>query len=1766
MAIAEEQDFYAGEASRLRVALSEEKLQQLANSAGAYDSETYIVQYLNEERRPYIIRIAGDKTVARRVFHEAILSEMSFMTIPFGFYAATAGVRNVSDLARVSYSKLCAVLNILEKSVRLPKDIYFEKPTNEEILNILNQAGQVIAATTSHYTLIAENDPEPTYLFDDSGSVKTDTEILREGLLFLQNIELRLPLPRTISGTVYMKNLGEPDAKAVPMPGYSVQLVGISSPAQDKVEDDEDLIGYTDSDGKFIIVMPDRYNLMETVKVIISKKQSYGVVQSRTVADAVPHMTFIRRASEILDSEYVTIKIPKKDGTVEIRHERASALLDTYTKVDRMVRENLRFETSIRYKITIEQRKAKRAQEIRRKKYALYFRYKLMKERLNRGIFELDKEAEELYDQERVVIDQLIDAIRPRIEEKLVQILNRIAAIKIEIEGDSEGRDANKTGSRELKNELKKKEKEKTQTENDKKRIDSTDIRAELEHPNASQPLMSYIKDTDEEMYGRDEYTRLENLLADIAANKKILEADIAEIELEMGNLEQPYKPDGFMDLEKAEAKKVYHDYYLDISRDATDILLQYLVSSNRNIIDIAEKIRLELLMLEAQEEKNEQSEVQLAEIDALESYIETHPDDPDVIKYTDNKKTIEYELEFIYGADPRTDDLERTLMNLINGSLDANLGKFMLIRDMFDGSSLKPRALPSVRLMGEGSTAVNLPTDTAPSRMFNYSMVQRLVEPAFAKDARLSKGTRTRLNKMLDPDEFKRSFYENPDSVPVAVSLGMGYILNMHQAWVPDGFALGNLLYSLILAPGEEQRIIVQEHIQSYTVSDEAAALDTVSDTYTNTQRDNETAAFNNAAERYSGAHSDYEYYSEASSKGEAGLGIKAFFGLSAGVKSKSVNKGSGSSNAYQTDTYNEASQAAQNFQTEIKTEAERIAAAQRTSIRTATSKETESVSSRIIANHNHSHVMTVQYWEVMRRYRMETCIEGVELVLFVPLKPVRFLPDESGTQNQIKFSNYNLEINDIYDFKKEYFDFRYGKLLRHADILTPRLPVKYRSGLNLIRKFAAYPVWIKEEKAGNANKTVTLTLKGSFLEFDNIEATLYFANSNVKVRGMVTDREYFPIDPSLNTRDEVIYGIQGLRNDNQVSRRKGFLNMKGLFEAKDVSKEPKIWKFSFSIPATVTAQDISYIRVENNISSWSCRLSQENQYLAPYEIAAIANYEDKLIDLYKDDTKSGKDQRRIAHYEEGLPECYITPNITFTRNELLGLGPLRVQAEITDPNNNTDPTTETPITLQYGGFDIDLSNRPPVLHYTEVLEMEETLHHVLSNTMHYSQVIWSSLSDDERIMMLEPYTVGMDYDLYGEFDTEKTEEDIDKIPLLNCVNAKRVIGFYGNCMLLPFTYPQKLAEALGKTAGEIQEELYRYHTTSFRVPSTVISVPTQGMVGEAVLGATNVSEKIDITRFWNWKDSEIDHMNIDQTSFNGNSLLATATTRDIDAPTQGAAATAHIDSSSLLSALTQRAAPTFANALANTDIRDLLKSTDSNASAGRDKVVDSTSGMINKALDAAAQVASAYLGGKTGKSNTASGQNNNNTQLKPAEGGDGNSSESGDGNGNGSEGSNDSSGKPKPKPGDGGTEETHSGAEGKPPDHNITEEGGPKNPSKESLQEKPGENDPKTNDPETKDSETNDPNNPGQDETDDDPFGVHGIFDKALELSEQGISGVEYFNREMEKLTGEYGNYQEGEIEAFLRDFCEANGADYDDIVASVEEIFAKAAADRS
>lgn len=270
----------------------------------------------------------------------------------------------------------------------------------------------------------------------------------------------------------------------------------------------------------------------------------------------------------------------------------------------------------------------------------------------------------------------------------------------------------------------------------------------------------------------------------------------------------------------------------------------------------------------------------------------------------------------------------------------------------------------------------------------------------------------RSAMTAPVDVESFKRQLYNDPDNIPQMYSLGIGYVLNMHQAWVPDGFALGSLLYSLILAPGEEQRLIVREKTESYTIQDDAMGIDMASEAYSAAQVDDTVATYNYAVDQLSLANSSSKYSTKTSSFG-GGLGIGGLFnGISAmlGLSgSHSKSSGSASSSARQSNTHREASSSAQGFQHQIKSASERVAQSKRISVRTATSEESSSVATKIIANHNHSHAMTIQYWEVMRQYRIESCIAGIDLVLFVPLRLIKFLPTGESYDYNKSITSFN-------------------------------------------------------------------------------------------------------------------------------------------------------------------------------------------------------------------------------------------------------------------------------------------------------------------------------------------------------------------------------------------------------------------------------------------------------------------------------------------------------------------------------------------------------------------------------------------------------------------------------------------------------------------------------------------------------------------------------------------------------------------------------------
>jgi hypothetical protein len=928
------------------------------------------------------------------------------------------------------------------------------------------------------------------------------------------------------------------------------------------------------------------------------------------------------------------------------------------------------------------------------------------------------------------------------------------------------------------------------------------------------------------------------------------------------------------------------------------------------------------------------ESERRILEAQDIEKKIESLWNDHDKI------------TEDILRGDKQGSSLEQIMNNLLsNNNLKADLGDFTLVEEIFKNINVdKERALPSVKLMGNDDQTVHLPTDTAPSRVFNYGMLQRLVEPTMEPKGK----TRKALTSPIDVMDFKSQLYTNPDNYPKMASLGIGYILNMHQAWVPDGFALGTLLYSLVLAPGEEQRLIVREKTQAYTVSDDAEGTDAVSENYELSQTDDTTATYNYAVDQLSKANSDYSYstktsgfgggYSGAANVSYGMFNLGSAHGLSGGY---SKSSGSGSASAKQSNAHNEASSAAQSFQHSIKSASDRVSQSKRISMRTATSEEKEAVATKIIANHNHSHAMTIQYWEVMRRYRLETCVDGVELVLFVPLKLIRFLP-----QGQ----NYLQE--NLSDFTKSLFNNRYKTLLQYADILLSALPYKYRSGLNLIKKYASYPKWNLAKPDGGM-KELILEFNGNLLDLDDITASLILKNGKGTIAGdIIESGTRKKLKTSCRTKIELKQEIRKKRDESPTL----------------------VFKCTFMVPSGITNDDLSFIKIAHSCEGLEYPLHLE--WANDEQKENAKKLKDKEWDLAKDTKDSANDRTKIEYYKKQMPEAYLTPMVTLSSPEIMNEG-----APVISINkltlNGASMEMMLSSTLLRSSVTISIINDTPVLRYSELQEMEALMQHVAADTLHYSQIVWGSLGVDERAMMLEQYTIDMNFDKLTAVDDEEIKPDSNKkknrinIPLLNCVNVKKLMGFYGNCILLPFTYPKELADKLGKTAAELQDALYRYHTTCFRVPTTTISLPTDGMIGEAVLGETNVSELIDLTRFWNWKDSPIDKMNIDNTYLNDTDYLADKTTSEITALNlQGATPATPVTVNDLITALVNKQTPTFENITALEQLKDILNEGTKSASEGRNKVLDTTVELAKQSVEIL----------KNSKINTTSKPNSNN------------------------------------------------------------------------------------------------------------------------------------------------------------------------------------------
>ena len=172
-----------------------------------------------------------------------------------------------------------------------------------------------------------------------------------------------------------------------------------------------------------------------------------------------------------------------------------------------------------------------------------------------------------------------------------------------------------------------------------------------------------------------------------------------------------------------------------------------------------------------------------------------------------------------------------------------------------------------------------------------------------------------------------------------------------MAQRWTPLGLALGDLVYSLPLAPGEQQRIAVVERTATSTVID-SETLDT-SEALSFSEADDTSAnatfgsAFSEAAS--GGSHYDTQASSFSVAAAVGGGGMFPFGCMAGGVATSYGNsQSSGNTNTWMSGARDYTSDASQRTHSAVQRQAAARRHSSRTAMRLATASETDQVVTR--------------------------------------------------------------------------------------------------------------------------------------------------------------------------------------------------------------------------------------------------------------------------------------------------------------------------------------------------------------------------------------------------------------------------------------------------------------------------------------------------------------------------------------------------------------------------------------------------------------------------------------------------------------------------------------------------------------------------------------------------------------------------------------------------------------------------------------------------
>ena len=227
-----------------------------------------------------------------------------------------------------------------------------------------------------------------------------------------------------------------------------------------------------------------------------------------------------------------------------------------------------------------------------------------------------------------------------------------------------------------------------------------------------------------------------------------------------------------------------------------------------------------------------------------------------------------------------------------------------------------------------------------------------------------------------------------------------IGALLTYSQSWYVQGITFGHLLHSLALAPGEATRIAVID----WTRRTRASTMESITESE---QLDSATlharaiSEVQNAVanEMQQGGSMATLHAESSSSSVQASVGTGLFTSLWASgdvsaTTQNAMTDTTASSSSWSLGNRSVAASMSQNINDRTEQHSTSARNRRATAVREVSQSEHEQVSTRIVANYNHMHALTIQYYEIVQVYRVATRLHRAERCLFIPVERLDFGP----------------------------------------------------------------------------------------------------------------------------------------------------------------------------------------------------------------------------------------------------------------------------------------------------------------------------------------------------------------------------------------------------------------------------------------------------------------------------------------------------------------------------------------------------------------------------------------------------------------------------------------------------------------------------------------------------------------------------------------------------------------------------------------------------